>query len=84
MRADAFVGPIWAYLSDRVGENERMTRPADNRYLAPSEVADLLNVSKSSVYRALEAGTLPHVQLRPNGAARIPATALEARSRRPR
>jgi excisionase family DNA binding protein len=66
-----------------VGENQvYVTTPSDTRYLAPSEVAHLLNVSKSSVYRALESGDLPHVQLRPNGAVRIPATALEARSQK--
>lgn len=54
----------------------RMTKAGDNRYLAPSEVPHLLNVSMSSVYRACEEGTVPHVQLRPNGALRIPASAL--------
>ena len=55
--------------------------PADNRYLAPSEVAHLLNVSKSSVNRAVKSGDLPHVQLRPNGAVRIPRGELEAKAR---
>jgi excisionase family DNA binding protein len=59
-----------------------MSTPETNRYLAPSEVAHLLNVSKASVYRAVESGDLPHVQLRPNGAVRIPADALEARSQK--
>jgi excisionase family DNA binding protein len=54
----------------------RMNKAADNRYFAPSEVAHLLNVSMSSVYRACEEGSLPHVQLRPNGALWIPASAL--------
>jgi excisionase family DNA binding protein len=58
-----------------------MRTPADNRYLAPSEVAHLLNASKSSVYRAVESGDLPHVQLRPNGAVRIPRDELEAKAR---
>ena len=58
-----------------------MAKVADNRYLAPSEVAYLLNVSKSSVYRACEEGSLPHIQLRPGGALRIPASALKAGKR---
>ncbi len=58
-----------------------MTKVADDRYLAPSEVAHLLNVTKWSVYRACEQGTLPHIQLRPGGALRIPASALKAERR---
>ena len=33
-----------------------MTKIADDRYLAPSEVAHLLNVSKWSVYQGVRAG----------------------------
>jgi excisionase family DNA binding protein len=55
----------------------RMKTTDESRYLAPKEVAHLLGLSRSSVYRALEQGELPHVQLRPNGAIRVPASALE-------
>jgi excisionase family DNA binding protein len=54
-----------------------MQTPAHKRFLTPIEAAEELGVSRSSIYRACEEGALPHVQLRPNGALRIPADALE-------
>lgn len=54
--------------------------PADKRFLSPSEAAEELGVSKSSIYRACEEGALSHVQLRPGGALRIPVDALQPHS----
>jgi excisionase family DNA binding protein len=47
-----------------------------HRYLAPGEVAYLLNVSRQSVYRAIDRGSLPAIRLAPHGALRIPESAL--------
>jgi excisionase family DNA binding protein len=58
-----------------------MTTAADTRYLTPTEAAKPLGMSMSSVYRAIEQGSLPAFRLRPMGALRIPADALEARRR---
>ena len=59
-----------------------MTTHENSHYLAPTEVARRLRMSKSSVYRAVERGDLPAIQLARHGALRIPADALEARSQR--
>ena len=67
-------------MTDAARRMGRMNEAADNRYLAPSEVAHLLNVSMSSVYRACEEGTLPHVQLRPNGACESPPRRCDQRA----
>ena len=54
-----------------------MTTTADTRYVSPTEAAKSLGLSTRSVYRTIENGHLPAVRLRPQGALRIPATALE-------
>jgi excisionase family DNA binding protein len=58
-----------------------MQTAAKSRYLSPAEAAEQLGMSISSVYRAIELGTLPAFRLRPMGALRIPADALEPRRR---
>jgi excisionase family DNA binding protein len=58
-----------------------MTTAADTRYLTPAQAAERLGMSKASVYRAIEQGALPAFRLRPMGALKIPADALEARRR---
>jgi excisionase family DNA binding protein len=58
-----------------------MRTAAKSQYLSPSEAAERLGMSKASVYRAIELGTLPAFRLRPMGALRIPADALEPRRR---
>jgi len=59
-----------------------VTRDAEQReYLAVKEVAALLRVSPSSVYRAVERGTLPTVRLAEQGAIRIPRGAIETEPR---
>ncbi len=65
---------------DRYGRDNlvHMATSADSRkYLSVGEAAHELRVSKASVYRAIESGNLPAVQLQPLGALRIPADALE-------
>jgi excisionase family DNA binding protein len=55
-----------------------MASAADSRkYLSVGETAHELRVSKASVYRAIESGNLPAVQLQPLGSLRIPADALQ-------
>jgi len=54
---------------------------ADKRYVSPAEAAAELGVSRSSVYRAVQAGSLPAVRLQPLGCLRIPAAALEPERR---
>jgi excisionase family DNA binding protein len=51
------------------------------RFLSVGEAAQELRVSKASVYRAIEAGTLPAIRLVPHGALRIPSSALEPERR---
>ena len=58
-----------------------MTKVADRRYLSVGEVAQELRISKASVYRAVESGSLPAVRLQPLGALRIPREALEPETR---
>jgi excisionase family DNA binding protein len=58
-----------------------MPTAAKSRYLSPAEAAEQLGMSISSVYRAIEVGSLPAFRLRPMGALRIPADALEPRRR---
>jgi excisionase family DNA binding protein len=48
-------------------------------YLAVKEAARLLRVSPSSIYRAVERGSLPAVRLSRAGVIRIPRSALEAK-----
>jgi excisionase family DNA binding protein len=54
---------------------------AEAVFLSPAEAAKHLGMSTSSVYRAIELGTLPAFRLRPMGALRIPADALAPRRR---
>ena len=59
-----------------------MTTTSDTRkYLSVGDVAHELRVSKASVYRAVEAGSLPATQLQPLGALRIAAEALDPEKR---
>jgi excisionase family DNA binding protein len=50
-------------------------------FLAPKELACELRVHVSSVYRAIERGSIPAVRLSEQGALRIPASVLEAERR---
>jgi excisionase family DNA binding protein len=52
-------------------------------FLTVKETAALLRVSKRSVRRALEGGTLPAVRLAEHGSIRIPRSALEAKEKQP-
>ena len=57
----------------------RQTSTNDDRrpgYLTPKEVARELRVSTAVVYRSIERGSLPCIRLLPNGAIRIPRSAL--------
>jgi excisionase family DNA binding protein len=51
------------------------------KFLSVGEAAHELRVSKASVYRAIETGSLPAVRLMPLGALRIPASVLEPERR---
>ena len=53
-----------------------MAKAATKRYVSVGEAALTLRVSRTSIYRAVKAGTLPAVQLQPRGALRIPVEAL--------
>jgi excisionase family DNA binding protein len=55
----------------------RTQTPAHKRYVSPAEAASELGVSKSTIYRAVEAGRLPAVRLQPLGALRIPVAVLK-------
>jgi excisionase family DNA binding protein len=46
-------------------------------WLAPKEVAHVLRVHVSAVYRAVERGQLPAVRLSESGAIRVPRSALD-------
>ena len=62
-------------------DDEHMTKTAttaNRRYFSPAQAAAELNVSKSTVYRAVESGSLPAVRLTPLGSIRIPVEALQA------
>lgn len=48
-------------------------------YLTAHEAAELLRVSRHTIWRAVERGTLPAIRLAEGGPLRIPASALEAR-----
>ena len=55
---------------------------ADPReYLNVKETALLLRVSASSVYRAVEAGTIPAFRLSERGSIRVPRSAVEPEPR---
>lgn len=58
-----------------------MANVGDKRYLSVGEAALELRMSRTSVYRAIEAGSLPVVRLQPRGALRIPVSALEPERR---
>jgi excisionase family DNA binding protein len=45
------------------------------------EAARILRVSPSSIYRAVERGTLPSVRLSATGVIRIPASAIDPEPR---
>jgi excisionase family DNA binding protein len=48
-------------------------------FLRPSEVARLLRCSRQSVYRRIEAGSIPAVRLDPNAPLLVPRRELERR-----
>jgi excisionase family DNA binding protein len=50
-------------------------------FLAPKEVAKLLRVDVSAVYRGVERGTIPAVRLSPTGSIRIPRDALNPKEK---
>ena len=68
--------------SARFAEVGGVTTRGFKRYVTVAEAADRLGISPSSVYRAIDSGHLPAVQLRRAGALRIPRDAIEARSQR--
>ncbi len=47
-------------------------------YYSPSQIAALFSVSPKTVYRWLERGDLPSVQMKKGGVLRIPAAAVRA------
>ena len=47
-------------------------------YYSPSQIAALLSVSPKTVYRWLERGDLPSVQMRKGGVLRVPAAAVRS------
>ncbi len=58
-----------------------MTELADVRFLTVAEVADLMRVSKMTVYRLVHAGELPAVRF--GRSYRVPETAVAAALQRP-
>lgn len=52
-------------------------RPNGHDLIGTSEVAEILNVSRSSVLRWIERGDIPAVQL-PSGRYRVPRAAVDA------
>lgn len=47
-------------------------------YYSPSQIAALFSVSPKTVYRWLERGDLPSVQIKKGGVLRVPAAAVRA------
>lgn len=47
-------------------------------YYSPSQIAALLSISPKTVYRWIERGDLPRVQMKPGGVLRVPAAAVRA------
>lgn len=58
-----------------------MSELADVRFLTVAEVADLMRVSKMTVYRLVHAGELPAVRF--GRSYRVPETAVTAALQRP-
>jgi len=56
---------------------ETTTEPGDRRLLSIQQAAQVLNVSRTTVWRLLRAGRLPTVELRP-GSRRVPSAAITA------
>lgn len=50
-------------------------------FLTPQEVADELRMDVRAIYAAVNAGTLPAIQLHKRGNIRIPASALRPQQR---
>lgn len=64
------------------GEGERAMADLDDmRFLTVAEVADLMRVSKMTVYRLVHAGELPAVRF--GRSYRVPETAVTAALQRP-
>ncbi len=58
-----------------------MTELADVRFLTVAEVADIMRVSKMTVYRLVHSGELPAVRF--GRSYRVPETAVSAALHRP-
>ena len=73
-------GPDVLKQIDRIlsGEpTEGTTDPGDRKLLSIQQTAQVLNVSRTTVWRLLRAGRLPTVELRP-GSRRVPSAAITA------
>jgi len=55
--------------------SEGTTDPGDRRLLSIQQAAQVLNVSRTTVWRLLKAGRLPFIELRP-GSRRVPSAAI--------
>lgn len=62
-------------------EGDNMSELADVRFLTVAEVADLMRVSKMTVYRLVHSGELPAVRF--GRSYRVPETAVTAALQRP-
>jgi excisionase family DNA binding protein len=49
-----------------------------HQYLSPAEVAELLGLSRQTIYRYLHSGSLPSLTLSPDGPLRIDSAELES------
>lgn len=54
---------------------EGTTDPGDRKLLSIQQTAQVLNVSRTTVWRLLKAGRLPVIELRP-GSRRVPSAAI--------
>lgn len=57
-------------------KHPEVAMPQDKDYVTPQVLARELGCSTSSIYRAVERGTLPAIRLLPRGAIHIPRSAL--------
>jgi excisionase family DNA binding protein len=60
---------------------QTFTSTRETRFLAPKEAAAELGLHVSAIYRAIERGELPVVQLGRGGAIRIPESAIRPENR---
>lgn len=66
---------------DHAGEEEIMAELPDVRFLTVAEVADIMRVSKMTVYRLVHAGELPAVRF--GRSYRVPESAVTEALQRP-